>query len=71
MSINLEPEVVIKATDLGLNISKIAENALKEYIKRLEVPNLQTSTSKDGIGTESLVWWDRGDLNARLESPSL
>ena len=40
-----------KAKDLGLNISKIAENALKEYIKRLEGTNPKTSNSEGGIGT--------------------
>ena len=43
VTINLDPEVVRKARELGLNISKIAENALKEYIKRLEDSDLQTS----------------------------
>ena len=43
VTINLDPEVVRKARELGLNISKIAENALKEYIKRLEGSDLQTS----------------------------
>ena len=36
--INLSPEIVKKARDLGLNISKVAENALIEAIKRLESP---------------------------------
>ena len=59
VTINLDPEVVRKARELGLNISKIAENALKEYIKRLESSDLQTSSfSKrncvvvDGAGFE-------------------
>ena len=59
VTINLDPEVVRKARELGLNISKIAENALKEYIIRLESSDLQTSSfSKrncvvvDGAGFE-------------------
>jgi len=32
VTINFDPEVVRKARELGLNISKIAENALKEYL---------------------------------------
>ncbi|RJS88384.1 hypothetical protein CW705_09010 [Candidatus Bathyarchaeota archaeon] len=36
VSITLPPELVKKAKELGLNISKICENALEEYIKRLE-----------------------------------
>ncbi len=34
--ITLPPELVKKARELGLNISKISENALKDYIRRLE-----------------------------------
>ena len=33
--------MIQKAKELGLNISKIAENALKEYIKKLEGSNLE------------------------------
>ena len=36
--INLPPEIVKKARNLGLNISKVAENALVEAIKRLGSP---------------------------------
>jgi hypothetical protein len=32
----LDPKVVAEARELGLNISKICENALKEAIKRLK-----------------------------------
>ena len=31
----LDPEVVRKAKELGLNLSKVCENALKEAIRRL------------------------------------
>ena len=37
--IYLDPEVVKEAKDLGLNISKISENALKEAIRRLKGEN--------------------------------
>ena len=40
VSINLPPELVKKAKGLGLNISKIAENALREFIRRLEGSDL-------------------------------
>jgi len=33
--------MIQKAKELGLNISKIAENALKEHIKKLEGSNLE------------------------------
>ena len=55
----LDPEVVRKAKELGLNLSKVCENALKEAIRRLEGSDLQTSSfSKrncvvvDGAGFE-------------------
>ncbi len=35
-SIYLDAEVFRKARELGLNVSKICENALKAYIKALE-----------------------------------
>jgi len=41
--IYLDPEIVKEARDLGLNISKISENALKEAIRRLKGENLQNS----------------------------
>ena len=47
VTINLEPEVVKKAKDLGLNISKICENALKEYIWRLTGSNLNNTSEND------------------------
>jgi len=34
--IYLDPEVVKEAKELGLNISKVCENALKEAIRRLK-----------------------------------
>jgi post-segregation antitoxin (ccd killing protein) len=37
----LDPKVVAEARELGLNISKICENALKEAIKRLKGQELK------------------------------
>jgi len=42
VTINLTPQVVDKAREYGLNISKISENALKDYINRLESSETQT-----------------------------
>lgn len=36
VQITLPPELLKKARELGLNISKITENALKQYIEALE-----------------------------------
>jgi len=46
VSINLPPELVKEARELGLNISKIAENALREYIRRLKASNKQTDCNR-------------------------
>lgn len=48
--ITLPPELVVKARELGLNISKISENALREYIRRLEGVSSQTMTNGGTIG---------------------
>ena len=37
--IRIDAELVKKAKDLGLNISKITENALKRMIEKLEAPD--------------------------------
>ena len=33
--VNLPPDLVVEARSKGLNFSKILENALKEYLQRL------------------------------------
>ena len=51
--IYLNPEIVKEAKELGLNISKISENALKEAIRRLRGGNLQDNhNSGDEAGPE-------------------
>jgi len=42
ITITLPPELVTKARDLGLNISRVCENALKNQIERLEEPKHDT-----------------------------
>ena len=64
--IRIDEEVVEKAKDLGLNISKISENALKEYISRLEAPNPQNNTKGFSINFQSKrIEWAEEDLNPR------
>ena len=43
VGITLPPEMVKKAREYGLNISKICENALKVYIERLEGRKTETN----------------------------
>ena len=45
VNLTISKEVVEKAKEYGLNMSKIAENALKEYIRRLEGSSQQTETN--------------------------
>ena len=42
-SIRIDGEIIDKAKELGLNISKTCENALKEAIRRLEGSNPKTN----------------------------
>jgi post-segregation antitoxin (ccd killing protein) len=35
-TMRIDAELIKKAHDLGLNVSKISENAIKEAIKRME-----------------------------------
>ena len=58
MSITLNPEIAAKAQELGINISKVCENTLIQYIKAIEANNFldQPSFAKEG-------WCGRRDLN--------
>ena len=55
--IYLDPEVVKEAKELGLNISKICENALKEAVRRLKGEysqnNLNSQKSDDCESVET------------------
>ena len=46
LMIYVEEEVVEKAKELGLNISKVCENCLKDMIKRIEGSNPSTGSKK-------------------------
>ena len=50
-TIYVDEEVLNKAKELGFNISKTCENALKESIRRLEGSSPQIINAKGGIGT--------------------
>ncbi len=67
-SMRLDEELIEKAHDLGLNTTKVCENALKDMIRRIEgsnsVNNSENSPKDEG-------WWDRPDLNRGPERPRL
>ena len=43
VSITLPPELIEKSREYGLNISKVAENALKDAVERMEKPKTETN----------------------------
>ncbi len=66
----IDIEVTKKAKDLGLNLSKVSENALKEAICRLEGMNSETGCQDDTHCNENAGHWWRGwDLNPRRPAP--
>jgi post-segregation antitoxin (ccd killing protein) len=40
--LNIDSETIRKAKELGLNLSKVSENALKEAITRISAPKAET-----------------------------
>ena len=55
VNIYIDEEVVKKAQEIGLNVSKTCENCLKETIRRLESPTPQNRKSNGGTGTVGSV----------------
>ena len=49
VNLTIDEEVVKAAKQLGLNMSKISENALKEYIKRLTKSETMTNGGKPSL----------------------
>ena len=61
----IDVEVTGKAKDLGLNLSKVSENALKEAVRRLEGINSETGCQDSSHCNKNAVKWTGGDLNPR------
>ena len=58
MNITIDEEVHRKAHEIGLNVSKVCENALREAIRRLTQPKTETNggspfLSEGSFGKES------------------
>ena len=74
-SIRIDEDVLRTAKELGLSVSKVSENALKEAIRRLQTPVQQTETNGGYVDTRSVShqqdWWGCPDSNRGPESPSL
>jgi post-segregation antitoxin (ccd killing protein) len=57
VNLTIDESVVKKAKNLGLNLSKVAENALKNMIDRIESSNFSNATKENtrmvrGVGFE-------------------
>ena len=69
--IRIDADLVQKSKELGLNISKISENALKEMVKRIESPNALKEDTDCPDSSQNNNKWGCPDLNRGPESPSL
>ena len=64
VTIRIDSEVIEKAKKIGLNISKISENALIEIIQRIERPishkqhnnSPESPKHKDNLGATAGIW---------------
>jgi len=62
-SIRVPAELLKKAQDLGLNVSKVCENALKEVVEKLEAPKPETGDRSAPERGPSARWRMEWDLN--------
>ena len=72
ISIKIDHEVWRTAREMGFNISKLCENALKQATQRLQTFNYETGFRNDPVNTQNNNYWCSGrDLNPglRLERP--
>lgn len=66
VSVSIDPQICEKGKELGLNLSKISENAIKACIEALEhVNGVKTSFSAPALHQQRGEWTGR-DLNPRL-----
>ena len=64
----IDSETLREAQELGLNISKTCENALKIVIERIKPFYSQKNVENASKDND---WWDRPDLNRGPERPRL
>ena len=68
--LSIDNKIILTAKDLGLNLSKISENALKEAILRLKGSDSKTEYPKGTYNGEKRCDWCGGwDLNPRRPEP--
>ena len=72
-TIRIDEDLLRKAHDLGLNVSKISENAIKEAVKRLEGSNnpKEPKDCPDSTQNKHLVARERFELSSEGPKPSM
>jgi hypothetical protein len=65
----IDSSVTKTAKELGLNISKVSENALKEAICRISGFNPINGLEKPVPNSPAAEWWRGWDLNPRRPAP--
>ena len=65
VTIRIEKDLVEKARELGLNISKVSENALKDMIERIEGSKAENNPSTNLVDSTKKQWRGVRDLNPR------
>ena len=62
--------MVRKAKEIGLNVSKISENALKEVIEKILSSNLGKVTGPAGFEPATSGSGDRRSIHSELRAPA-
>ena len=69
-SIRLPKDLLEKAQEIGLNVSKVCENCLREAVRRLEGYTAQTETNGGYTDVRSTSSEERVVARGRFELPS-
>ena len=72
-NIYVDSEILKEAQEIGLNVSKTCENALKKAIERLSSPKTETNGEICYVNEQKRGVWDlnpRGLLGHRLSRPA-
>jgi post-segregation antitoxin (ccd killing protein) len=67
----IDKETIKEAQELGLNISKTCEIALKQAIEQLRALYGKKKSKDCSDSSQNSNWWGRPDSNRGPESPSL
>ena len=71
VNLTIDAEVVEKAKEIGLNISKVAENALNRSIRALEQVEDQTEVKNNSESRQKRARWDSNPRSPAPEAGAL